>query len=219
MKRYLITGGFGFIGSNLLRKLGENPLNEIMVVDCLTYAAQPEWAYAAFKDRNKFHFENQDIFRSKRLASTVVEFNPDVIIHLAAESHVCRSIEGPHEFFETNIMGTFKMLEAARKLKERGSNAVFHHVSTDEVFGELDAEGKFDIQSPYAPRSPYAASKASSDHLVNSYFHTYGINTRISNCSNNFGPNQHAEKLIPKTIERALAGRAATIYSPETGSG
>lgn len=215
----LVTGWQGFIGTNLVRYLLKETDWEIVGLDSETYAARPLWARQAiqhdkknserFKEwlghgdiRDKHHME--EVFRVAR---------PDIVINLAAESHVCRSIDGPMKFFETNMMGTANLLEATMMYAPK---AIFHQVSTDEVFGEAESDDFFTEKTTYQPRSPYAASKASADHLVMAYHHTYNLNTRISNCSNNFGPNQHEEKLIPKTITKILKGEEVTLYGPGT---
>lgn len=155
-----------------------------------------------------------DIYHRDLVLQSLKIVKPDIIIHLAAESHVCRSIEGPRAFLNANVVGTFNLLEACR---ETGFKGIFHHVSTDEVFGELSHdESRFDPETAYDPRSPYAASKAASDHFVQAYHHTFGLDTRMTNCSNNFGPNQHEEKLIPKTILNILADKPVTIYGRGT---
>lgn len=219
-KRILITGWAGFIGTNLVRYILKNTDWTICGMDALTYAAAPEWAQAGARempsglyDPPRFHdFGEQNIVSPSMVKNCFKAAQPDVVINLAAETHVCRSLEGPDKFVKTNVLGTFRLLEQLKIEKESGRDILFHHVSTDEVYGELGREGKFSLQTPYAPRSPYAASKAAADHLVLAYHHSYGLNTRVSNCSNNFGPNQHHEKLIPKAILRTLTGKAVTVY-------
>lgn len=215
MKRILVTGWAGFIGSNMIRFLREKaPDSDIFGIDAMTYAARPEWALQDSKIDSRFHDLGQiNIAHGEFVRKVMRDIRPDAIIHFAAESHVCRSIYGPRDFVETNVVGTFNLLEAA---KHHVPNAVFHHVSTDEVYGEAPEDGYFTELSQYAPRSPYSASKAASDQLVMAWHHTYGLNTRITNCSNNFGPNQHEEKLIPKTIISILEGKPVTLYGPGT---
>lgn len=214
MRRIMFTGGFGFIGSNLIKHwIRNHPEDYVVVLDSMTYAARPHWAletgYTMGKDR--FMHLYCDIQEYKEVRRWMMMMQPNHVIHLAAESHVCRSIDGPKDFIHTNILGTFNLLECFRELRNKGR---FHHVSTDEVYGELmvDEAEKFHELRPYAPRSPYAASKASSDHLVQAWHHTYGMDTIITNCSNNFGPNQHEEKLIPKTIISAIRNQPMTVY-------
>ena len=216
MKRVMITGWAGFIGSNLCRMiLKEMPEWEIHGVDSHTYAARPDWVTSMVlglrpKDRLRFiDYPKLDLFHRDLVAAAMDVIKPDIIIHLAAESHVCRSVEGPRAFLRANVVGTFNLLEAAR---ESGFKGIFHHVSTDEVYGEAEIGDPFHEGGPYKPRSPYAASKAASDHFVQAYHHTYGLDTRMTNCSNNFGPNQHEEKLIPKTILALLNEKPVTLY-------
>lgn len=212
MKRVLITGWAGFIGSNLIRYLLKRTEWMMLGIDSETYAAQPDWALSARKaprTRQRFTPVHIDICDEVAVRRIFKEFRPEIVIHLAAETHVCRSIDGPKAFVMTNVVGTFNLLQAAAHMPDR---PIFHHVSTDEVFGELGDRGYFRETSRYRPRSPYAATKAASDHLVMSYHHSYGLDVRVSNCSNNFGPNQHEEKLIPKAILCALKGEEMTIY-------
>lgn len=211
--RVLVTGGAGFIGSSLLRSLLER--NHVVVnIDTLTYAGRPENLCSVSKHRS-YMFEKVDIRDRNKLDKVFYEFKPDAVIHLAAESHVDRSINAPADFIETNINGTLNMLEATRCYWERHGNFEafrFLHVSTDEVFGSLGKVGKFSELTPYNPRSPYSASKASSDHLVRAWFETYSVPVVISNCSNNYGPRQFPEKLIPRMILRALKGKSLPVY-------
>jgi dTDP-glucose 4,6-dehydratase len=216
MKTYFVTGGAGFIGSNFILSL--LPAENIAVVnfDKLTYAGNLESLASLVTDPNYFFVEG-DICDQARVSELLSTHEPDYIINFAAESHVDRSIDGPSEFIQTNIVGTFELLEAARnywgKLAGEKKQAFrFLHVSTDEVFGSLGPEGYFTEETPYAPNSPYAASKASSDHLIRSYNRTFGFPALTTNCSNNYGPYQFPEKLIPLIIHNALAGKPLPIY-------
>lgn len=209
----LVTGAFGFIGSNLVRFwLKHHPNDKLILLDSMTYAARPDFVRDHLKTVRKdfapdVHEEIVDIRDQLAVSRVVQKHRPDLILHLAAESHVCRSIAGPKAFMETNIMGTFNLIEEFYQLWKGDSRKRFVHVSTDEVFGELKLkEEPFSEKTNIKPRSPYAASKASSDHIVQCYHHTYKVPTIITNCSNNFGPNQHEEKLIPATIKRVLNG-------------
>lgn len=204
--KLLITGGAGFIGSNFIHHiLGTQPETEIVNLDALTYAGNLE-NLAALKDDQRYRFVKGDITDAALVDSLVAEC--DAVVHFAAESHVDRSILGPEAFVRTNILGTFTLLEAARKDNKR-----LHHVSTDEVFGSLAPDAPaFSETTPYDPRSPYSASKASSDHLVRSYAHTYGLPVTISNCSNNYGPYHFPEKLIPLAITNLLEGKSVPVY-------
>jgi dTDP-glucose 4,6-dehydratase len=214
--RILVTGGAGFIGSALVRNLIANSDHEVLVYDKLTYAgvlASLEPAAGS----NRYHFVQGDIADPEAVAAAIAAFRPEVIAHLAAESHVDRSIDGPGEFVQTNIVGAFVMLQQAlgyyRSLSpEEQSGFRFHHISTDEVFGSLGDEGFFTETTPYDPRSPYSASKAASDHLVRAWGHTYGLPVLVTNCSNNYGPYHFPEKLIPLIILRALAGDPLPVY-------
>jgi len=211
--KLLVTGGAGFIGSAVVRQAiaaGHGVVN----VDCLTYAACLE-NVASVAGNPLYAFEQVDIRDAGALARVFVRHRPDAVMHLAAESHVDRSIDGPGAFIDTNVHGTYTLLEAARGYwQEQGRPAGFrfHHISTDEVFGSLGAEGLFTEDTPYDPRSPYSASKAASDHLVRAWHHTYGLPVVLSNCSNNYGPFHFPEKLIPVVILNALAGRAIPVY-------
>lgn len=215
MRKIMITGGFGFIGSNLIRHwLHKYTVDHVVCLDALTYAAREDHVLefsALHNNKDRFQHVYVDIRNQVDVRRVVRLMRPDHIIHLAAESHVCRSIDGPKDFIHSNIVGTFNLLEAFREL---GNGGRFHHVSTDEVYGELkmDEDELFHERRAYAPRSPYAASKAASDHLVNAWHHTYGLNTIITNCSNNFGPNQHDEKLVPKAILSAIRNQPMTVY-------
>ncbi len=209
-----VTGGAGFIGSNLLLQLVPKYPRYLWVnLDCLTYAGNLSNLRAIEKAPN-YRFERVDITDFDSLAAAFAHHDPDGIIHLAAESHVDRSITGPSTFVQTNIVGTFNLLELARKKAQRnGTDAIrFHHVSTDEVFGSLGPTGFFTEETPYRPNSPYSASKASSDHLVRSYRETYGLNVVTTNCSNNYGPFQFPEKLIPLMIRNAMEGLPLPVY-------
>ncbi|MDP3037345.1 MAG: dTDP-glucose 4,6-dehydratase [Rhodocyclaceae bacterium] len=216
MPTVFITGGAGFIGSALIRLLIAESDWRIVNIDKLTYAGNLASLAAAGRDPRHV-FRHHDICDRPALDALFAEYHPDGIIHLAAESHVDRSIHGPGEFIQTNVVGTYTLLEAARAywsgLDAAAQNAFrFHHVSTDEVFGSLGPSGLFDEATAYDPRSPYSASKAASDHLVRAWQHTYGLPTLITNCSNNYGPYQFPEKLIPLMIGNALAGKPLPIY-------
>jgi dTDP-glucose 4,6-dehydratase len=214
--RIVVTGGAGFIGSALIRKLIGETGHHVLNLDKLTYAACPE-ALAAVERSQRYEFARADIADATAVRSILARYQPDAIVHLAAESHVDRSIDGPGAFVRTNIVGTFTLLDAAlaywRTLDaEAAARFRFHHVSTDEVFGSLGAEGRFTETTPYDPSSPYSASKAASDHLVRAWHRTYGLPVVLSNCSNNYGPYQFPEKLIPLMILRGLAGEALPVY-------
>lgn len=208
----LITGGCGFIGSNFIRHILKNYKGNIINVDALTYAGNIN-NLKDIENNNRYFFEKANICDYKKINKIFNKYKPDCIIHFAAESHVDRSIFGPKDFIETNIIGTFTLLEAARKLWNGNfENKLFHHISTDEVYGSLKETGYFYENTPYSPRSPYSASKASSDHIVKSYFHTYNLPITISNCSNNFGPYQFPEKLIPLTISNIIEEKNIPVY-------
>ena len=214
--RILVTGGAGFIGSALVRRLIEHTGHEVLVFDKLTYAGLLSSLEPAATS-NRYGFVQADICDAVAVASALSDFRPDVIAHLAAESHVDRSIDGPGEFVQTNVVGTFNMLQQAlgywRGLDQAGKAAFrFHHISTDEVFGSLGETGLFSETTPYDPRSPYSASKAASDHLVSAWGHTYGLPVVMTNCSNNYGPYHFPEKLIPLIIIRALNGEPLPVY-------
>lgn len=224
MKTILVTGGAGFIGSNFIRYVFEKAKfkGRVVNLDKLTYAGNPEnLADIARKYNGRYTFVKGDICDFKLLNEVFKKYKPEAVAHFAAESHVDRSIFGPKDFVETNIHGTFALLETARMAwggKESGvggrgsGNFRFHHVSTDEVYGSLGKTGKFRETTPYDPRSPYSASKASSDHLVRAYHHTYGLPVTISNCSNNYGPYHFPEKLVPLAILNALEGKPLPVY-------
>ncbi len=212
-KNLLVTGGCGFIGSNFIRHLIGNQdfSGRIINVDKLTYAGNPEnLADVACNFPERYIFQKTDICDAVKLGEVFGQYNVDAVCHFAAESHVDRSIKDPGSFVQTNIVGTFNLLEIA---KSRGDEfQLFHHVSTDEVYGSLGAEGLFREDTPYRPNSPYSASKAASDHLVRAYFKTFGLPVTISNCSNNYGPYQFPEKLMPLVILNAAEGKTLPVY-------
>lgn len=213
-KNVLITGGAGFIGSNFVRHLLEaDPRVRVVNMDLLTYAGSRE-NFRDVMDDSRYAFIEGDICDFELVSKLLSEHHIDTIVHFAAETHVDRSIHGPAPFVHTNVVGTFTLLEAARQAwGPQRDGKRFHHVSTDEVFGSLDPDDPpFTESTPYEPRSPYSASKAASDHLVRAYFHTYNLPVTISNCSNNYGPFQFPEKLIPLTILNALQGRPLPVY-------
>jgi dTDP-glucose 4,6-dehydratase len=208
----LITGGAGFIGSNLVRHMVAGyPGYKIVNLDELTYAGNLG-NLKGLESHPSYTFIKGDIKDANLIKEVFTEHRIDSVIHLAAESHVDRSILGPEEFLRTNVMGTFVLLETARSLWVDATKGLFLHVSTDEVYGSLKEVGRFTEQSPYAPTSPYAASKAASDHLVRAYYHTYGVPVITTNCSNNYGPYQFPEKLIPLMILNALEGKPLPVY-------
>jgi dTDP-glucose 4,6-dehydratase len=211
--KLLVTGGAGFIGSAVVR-LAVARGHQVVNVDALTYAACLE-SLAPIVGSNLYSFEHADIRDRNALDRIFAIHTPDAVLHLAAESHVDRSIDGPFSFIDTNITGTFTMLEAARAYwtaQGKPDSFRFQHISTDEVFGSLGPEGRFTEDTPYDPRSPYSASKAASDHLVRAWHETYGLPTLITNCSNNYGPYHFPEKLIPVTILNALHGQPIPVY-------
>ena len=219
-KSIIVTGGAGFIGSNFVPYFcAKYPEYQIINVDKLTYAGNLE-NLKECENMSNYTFVQADICDAQKMEELFEKYDVRGVIHFAAESHVDNSIKGPRAFINTNIVGTFNLLEAARshwmeapnKIKEGYENCRFHHISTDEVFGALGAEGFFSETTPYAPNSPYSASKASSDFLVRAYHHTFGLNVTTSNCSNNYGPKQHHEKLIPHIIEKALNEEPLPIY-------
>ncbi len=216
MKNILVTGGAGFIGSNFIRYVIEETSFKGRVInyDKLTYAGNLNSVRDIDEKYGgkRYFFVKADICDSKKVSSTLQNFKIDTIVHFAAESHVDRSILGPEEFIKTNINGTFTLLKCALNFWKGAKGARFHHVSTDEVYGSLGPRGYFYETTPYDPRSPYSSSKASSDHLVRAYHHTYGLPVTISNCSNNYGPYQFPEKLIPLMILNALDGKPLPVY-------
>ena len=215
LKNIMVTGGAGFIGSNLIRFMFEKTdfKGTIVNVDKLTYAGNlSSLADISKKYKGRYNFEQVDICDAKNIGRIFNQYDIDTVVHLAAESHVDRSIDGPAEFIQTNIMGTFTLLEASRTYWGDRDDVLFHHVSTDEVFGSLGDTGFFKESTPYDPRSPYSSSKASSDHLVNAWFHTYGLPITMTNCSNNYGSFQFPEKLIPVMILNMLDGKPLPIY-------
>lgn len=214
--RFLVTGGAGFIGSAVVRKLIAETGQNVCVVDKLTYAGNMA-SLAPVSNDERFRFEKADIGDAARMRAIFTDFDPDIVMHLAAESHVDRSIDGPAAFVETNIVGSFVLLQEAlrhwRSLAgERRERFRFHHVSTDEVFGSLGPEGLFREDTAYQPNSPYSASKAASDHLARAWHHTYGLPVLVSNCSNNYGPYHFPEKLIPLMIINGLEGKPLPVY-------
>ena len=215
--KFIVTGGAGFIGSAVVRHIIQNTQHQVLNVDKLTYAGNLE-SLALVENNDRYQFSQTDICDQTQIEQLFREFQPDVVMHLAAESHVDRSIDGPGAFIQTNIVGTYALLEASRKYwlllsQEKKSNFLVHHISTDEVYGDLDGTTDlFTESTPYAPSSPYSASKASSDHLVRAWHRTYGLPVVVTNCSNNYGPYHFPEKLIPLVILNALDGKELPIY-------
>lgn len=214
--KLIVTGGAGFIGSNLILYLHEHhPEFEILNIDKLSYASDINYL-GPVKQSRRYHFKKLDITDRDKVRETVEAFRPGGVIHLAAESHVDNSILGPEPFILSNVVGTFNLLEECRRFwldtSPQNEDHRFLHISTDEVYGTLGDSGFFRETTPYAPNSPYSASKAGSDMLVRSYYHTYGMNAVITNCSNNYGPHQHDEKLIPTVIRTALAKKEIPVY-------
>ncbi len=211
--KFIVTGGAGFIGSALVRFLINDTDHSVLNIDKLTYAGNLE-SLAPISANPRYQFINADICDADKMTEIVADFGPDKIMHLAAESHVDRSVDAPDEFIQTNIIGTFNLLNAARSYFESSKNQdfMFHHVSTDEVFGSLGGVGFFTEETPYDPRSPYSASKASSDHLVRAWGETYGLPVVVTNCSNNYGHYQFPEKLIPLIIMNAFNKKQLPVY-------
>ncbi|SVC29086.1 uncharacterized protein METZ01_LOCUS281940, partial [marine metagenome] len=215
--KFLITGGAGFIGSALIRYLIKNTDHRVFNIDNLTYASNLESLKAAEKSPN-YQFKKLDVCNAEGIETIFKNFEPDIVMHLAAESHVDKSIVSAKKFIESNIYGTFVMLESSRKYFENSTSQEkelfkFQHISTDEVYGDLEGTNDFFTEdTPYAPSSPYSASKASADHLVRAWHRTYGLPISITNCSNNYGPNQYPEKLIPLVIKNALNGESLPVY-------
>jgi dTDP-glucose 4,6-dehydratase len=214
--KVLVTGGAGFIGSNLLLYLHDKyPNSQFLNIDKLSYASDLGYL-KSIKHSNRYTFKKLDIVNRDAVREIIRSYEPEAVFHLAAESHVDNSIKGPEPFIKSNVLGTFNLLEECRQFwqedDERWENSRFLHVSTDEVYGELGDQGAFSEETPYAPNSPYSASKAGSDFIVRSYYHTYGMNVVTTNCSNNFGPHQHDEKLIPTVIRKALGHEDIPVY-------
>jgi dTDP-glucose 4,6-dehydratase len=218
--KILVTGGAGFIGSAVIRKILRESNDSVVNVDALTYAGNLDSLTEVTEDpkyKERYAFEQADICNADRLRQIFTQHKPDIVMHLAAESHVDRSIDGPGQFIQTNIVGTFNMLQAARNYwnelpQDKKQSFRFHHISTDEVYGSLGATGLFMETTPYHPNSPYSASKASSDHLVRAWKETFGLPTVVTNCSNNYGPYQFPEKLIPLVTLNGLEGKTLPVY-------
>ncbi|WP_445501752.1 dTDP-glucose 4,6-dehydratase [Microvirga sp. G4-2] len=215
-KRILVTGGAGFIGSAVARHLIGETEHQVLVLDKLTYAGNLD-SLQSIAGSPRYEFIQADILEASKMREVITSYCPNIIMHLAAESHVDRSIDGPGEFIQTNVVGTYTLLQAALAYWQALSGAEkddfrFHHVSTDEVFGSLGPESHFTEETAYDPRSPYSASKAASDHLVRAWHHTFGLPTVVSNCSNNYGPYHFPEKLIPLIILNALEGKPLPVY-------
>ncbi|MDX2506284.1 MAG: dTDP-glucose 4,6-dehydratase [Gammaproteobacteria bacterium] len=216
MLKVIVTGGAGFIGSAVIRQYINETDYEVINLDALTYAGNLESLYEV-EDSPRYHFKLADIRNIDEIERAFIQYEPDAIMHLAAESHVDRSIDGPADFILTNIVGTYNLLDVSKKywdslVGNKKDNFRFHHVSTDEVYGDLGETGLFTEETPYDPSSPYSASKASSDHLVRSWHRTYGLPVVVTNCSNNYGGYQFPEKLIPLITLNALEGKPLPIY-------
>ncbi|MGI1669189.1 MAG: dTDP-glucose 4,6-dehydratase [Neptuniibacter sp.] len=214
--KVLVTGGAGFIGSAVIRHIIENTSDEVVNVDCLTYAGNPDSLKMIDQD-SRYTFEKVDICDIDALRDVFRKHAPDAVMHLAAESHVDRSIEDPGQFIQTNLVGTYNLLQISRDYLQDKSDSFkaefrFHHISTDEVYGDLEDDGLFTEETPYAPSSPYSASKAGSDHLVRAWYRTFELPVLVTNCSNNYGPYHFPEKLIPHVILNALDGKPLPIY-------
>jgi len=215
--KIIITGGAGFIGSAVVRNIITHSNDEVLVIDCLTYAGNME-SLPGITGNPRFFFEQVNICDKESIDRIFNNFKPDAVMHLAAESHVDRSIDSPGTFIETNILGTYTLLECSRKYwntltNDKKDTFRFHHISTDEVYGDLHSTNDFFTEkTPYVPSSPYSSSKAASDHLVRAWLRTYGLPTIVTNCSNNYGPYHFPEKLIPLTILNALAGKPLPVY-------
>ena len=213
--KIVVTGGAGFIGSAVVRHLIARTDHEVLVVDKLTYAGNLS-SLTSVQKHSRFQFSRTDICNHSAISELFARFDADAVMHLAAESHVDRSIDGPGDFVTTNVVGTSVLLEASlahwRKINATGRSFRFHHISTDEVYGALSDTGQFTEETRYDPRSPYSATKAASDHLVRAWGHTYGLPVVLSNCSNNYGPHQFPEKLIPLTVIKCLAGDPVPVY-------
>lgn len=217
MKTFLVTGGAGFIGSAVVRHLINDTDHKVVNIDKLTYAGNL-MSLSSIDSSERYVFEKADICDANKMHALFDQYQPDIVMHLAAESHVDRSINGPGEFIQTNVIGTYTLLEAARSYwskleEEKKSGFRFHHISTDEVYGDLHGtDDLFTETTPYAPSSPYSASKAGSDHLVRAWLRTFGLPTIVTNCSNNYGPFHFPEKLIPLIILNALSGKELPVY-------
>ncbi len=210
--KIIVTGGAGFIGSAVIRHLIKNTEHSVVCLDKLTYAGNLE-TLKEVSDSDRYVFEKADICDRKAVEAIFEKHQPDAIMHLAAESHVDRSIDGPSEFIQTNLVGTFTLLDVSRNYAKNKPDFRFHHISTDEVYGDLPLDNSlFTEETPYNPSSPYSASKAGSDHLVRAWHRTFGLNTMVTNCSNNYGPYHFPEKLIPLIILNALEGKPLPVY-------
>jgi dTDP-glucose 4,6-dehydratase len=216
LRRIIVTGGAGFIGSAVVRHLIRETEHSVINVDKLTYAGNLD-TVAEVEESPRYRFEHVDICDSREVRRLYMEYRPDMVMHLAAETHVDRSIDGPEVFIQTNVVGTYTLLEEARlywaELSPDAKSAFrFHHISTDEVYGSLEDEGVFSELTPYHPNSPYSASKAAADHLARAWHHTYGLPVLVTNCSNNYGPFHFPEKLIPLVIIKAMRGEPLPVY-------